>query len=68
MARTLASAPLGALSFTLHPVMIARDPLRRLGIRIYGGKVLLPDIIIHGAVHRTHREFSEVEQQILVER
>ena len=67
MAPTLASAPLGALSFTLHPVMIARDPLRRLGIRIDGGDVLLPDII-HGAVHRTHREFSEVEQQILVER
>ena len=29
--------------------------------------VLLPDII-HGAVHRTHREFFEVEQQLLIER
>jgi len=41
--------------------------LRRLGLRIDGGKVLLPDII-HGAVHRTHREVRKVQQQILIER
>ena len=41
--------------------------LRRLGLWIDGGKVLLPDII-HGAVHLTHRELRKVQQQILIER
>jgi hypothetical protein len=39
----------------------------RRSLRIDGGDVLLPDII-HGAVHRTHREFFEVKQQVLIER
>ena len=37
------------------------------GVRVDRRKVLLPDIV-HGAVHRTHREFIQVQQQFLTER
>jgi hypothetical protein len=45
----------------------APRPSRRFGLRIDHSKVLLPDIV-HGAVHRAHRELIEIEQQILAER
>jgi hypothetical protein len=39
----------------------------RRSLRIDGCEVLLPDIV-HGAVHWPHREFFQIEQQVLTER